>query len=523
LRRRNVLPVLFFLLLSFACSAKRPELAPPSPPRLRPEVAELLEAGDRCLRQHHLYGWRRAEASYERAHDLANEGTHDFANDTEIRHRLALTRFLIISRELDEGIFSDRHLDRFSALCSPASSPSPYRTTLCRAAGVKLRLARVLDAAPVGFQYYPTLPAARSDEPELDEYVALLIAKDSAPSSYPEEVERFRRSFPESLLAAYLKIRQEGVSAMDVAAMETDSEFAELHFARGSSLLDDERFQQGGDLLHLGLTLIPDHTPALIRLAGTYLFSLGLPRWALEFYDRALESDPRRVEALFGRAAALHSLGEYVESNRMVEKMIDTGLSRWRTVPGSHRAYYRGQAHYLKALNLYLLGYPKESRRWIDLALGDQPHSETARYLSGLLHFDANRHDESKRELLLVVDGGTEICDAYYRLGLLAEDVDGTLLHFTNNGICLERSAGLAETRMRKVGELDLDPTTKESLTRGRRLELRRLRAEALSSVSAMLEKTRDFPGENSKIFADTMTARAARLRAVGTDSLAAP
>jgi tetratricopeptide (TPR) repeat protein len=501
LRCRFLLPVITFPLICFACSTQRLVLQPPF--KTDDDAAQLVETGDVYLRQGHLYAWRHAETHYRRADQLRNT--------TETRDRLALTQFLIITREVDERILSDQHLARLSSLCSRTFSSR--QVALCRAARTRLRLARILNESPWAYESDLVLYSTQSDQRELNEYVVLLIARDSAALSYPERVARFSSDFPHSPLSLYLKIGKEGPGSVSTTHFEAHTEFAELYIAQGADLLDKGNFERGIRLLQQGLTLIPDHTSALVKLAGTYLFSLGLPELALKYYDRAISFDPKCVEASFGRAVSLHLLRDYVGSNQVIDQMLNPESTRWITVRRTDHSYYRGQAYYLKSYNLYKLGQLPKARHWISRALLEQPHSEAVQYLSGVLYFEEGNVEASRQEFLSLADRQTEICDVYYRLAILDQEPTRSRCYFTETGSCLERQVNGAEARLREASSLEVDPLLWEKLNAVRQLQLQTLRADAVSSIGIILNRVRESPALCTNAFLIFMTDLLSRLQ----------
>jgi len=490
--------------LSLACSAHRPEILPPPQPKVNPETAKLVAEGDGFLRKNHLYGWRKAEECYQAASDLAS--------DVEVQDKLALTRFLIISRELEEGIFAERHLNRLSALCS--QPPSSRQSVLCQAAKTKLRFAHLLDQSPFGSPSPPLRPEL-SDEPELNRYAALLLTKDDDFNAYVRGVEAFQGDFPESLLTVYLDISDvnKGETARRLLALHPD--FAELFFANGLHLLHSAAFQQGLAQIERGLALVPDHVPALVELGNSYVYALGMPEAALPLYARALEADRRSVRALFGKSVALHFLGEYVDSNMLLDQLLEPGRARWETVSSSERPYYLGQASYFKAYNLYRLAHPEESRLQVDRALQLQPNLEGAHYLSGVLFMDEHHLEAAQREFAVVIEGGTELCDAYYRMGQIRKSNGAarTIENFLNNAICLERRVRSLSEKLQAVDELDVDPVTREQVRAIREKNLGAQRSEALGSLDSMVRQVRNLNAIACEAFEHSMEELTRRIK----------
>ena len=99
------------------------------------------------------------------------------------------------------------------------------------------------------------------------------------------------------------------------------------------------------------LSLIPDYTRAINGLANIYFFTLEAYENALKTYEAALKWDPQNTAALFGRGAALHNLDRFEDSNKVLDLMLASGLSRNGRVGANSIQYYRGEAYYCKAYN----------------------------------------------------------------------------------------------------------------------------------------------------------------------------
>src|SRR5574340_817751 len=109
------------LLLPIACGPK-PQARVPVPAA---QAREEAVRGDSYFAVHHLAGWRQAEAAYARSYGLAPSD--------ETRDKLLLTRFLIMTRQIDEDIPCPDTDRTVNAICSlPGSSRAACLCDLAR-------------------------------------------------------------------------------------------------------------------------------------------------------------------------------------------------------------------------------------------------------------------------------------------------------------------------------------------------------------------------------------------------------
>ena len=148
----------------------------------------------------------------------------------------------------------------------------------------------------------------------------------------------------------------------------------------------------------------------------------------------------------------------------------------WNSIPQESRRSFRARTCYWKAKNYYADGSPEKAREWVDRALADLPRSEAALYLSGILHLEKGKLAPARSVFLKVVDGGTELCDAHYQLGVLNQSRPGRdiLVNFMNNAFCRQRKLSNLTEELSRTENLDLDSARKEEV-----LDVLRTRREA--------------------------------------------
>ncbi|HUV13782.1 MAG TPA: hypothetical protein VMY18_09055, partial [Acidobacteriota bacterium] len=232
--RLRLILILTIALLAVTCSHKRPVLNIPATQTPLPTPDEYIVQGDTQFSKMHLYGWREAEAFYECAFEVEE--------DPSTLAKLILTRFLMLIRESEEGIFGDTYLEDLNFICQNANEP--FQLTLCEIARNRLTLEGILEEAPL-LDLSPAVSRKLLDERKrnsaLDGYLFLLFLQDMAPYRMFDESELFKQEYPESPLADYLHSAQGNAGTpLKVVA---DPEFAELERYAGERLIDRERYQ----------------------------------------------------------------------------------------------------------------------------------------------------------------------------------------------------------------------------------------------------------------------------------------
>ena len=503
--RQQIVFALTLVLLAFACSQKPPVLNIPDAQESLPSPEEYLAQGDAQFSKMHLYGWREAESYYECAFELEE--------DPEILSKLILTRFLVLTRETEEGIFRDDCFEDLDFICENANGP--FQQTLCEIARNRLTLEGILEEAPL-MDLSPAvsrnLLEERRRNSALDGYLFLLFVQDMERYRVFDESELFQKQYPESPLAVYLRSVQ-GSGGMTLTTA-SDPEFAELEMHAGERLIGRERYQEGIARLTRALELIPDYTNASIAIGNLFLCTLEHPKAALPHSARALKWDPLNVEARFGQGVSLHYLGNYLESQQELDRLLDQDRSRWKTVDRDSHAYYRGQACYFKAYNYFLAGQKVEARQWVDQARTLQPEADGPFYLSGVLYFDDESLPAAEKDFLKVIVKGTSLCDAYFRLGKIEQwrESKAALFHFIDNGICLERNLATVRARLEKARQMQLEPAVRAEVEELFEQDLKKRQNEAIASVISMVNLAKSMESIDTIEFQKSMEERLSRI-----------
>ena len=469
-------------------------------------VQVLVDEGNQAFDQMHLVGWRKAEERYTKALRLgAGQAVQD---------RLELTRYLVLTREIEEKIIRPDQTRQLQTLCSE-ESPARHGV-LCMAAKTTFRLGGLVAGEP------PSLPPSAltgleqlRDGSSAMDFVFLHVALQLAPPVYDREATSFLEREPDAPGSIYFRILN-GESIEDVdAVLQHHPEFAELWAYRGQQLLGDKRYRPALEALNRAWELVPDYLPILDLLGSTYLYDLRFPEPALRYYTEALRIFPREAEASLGRGVALHYLGRRSESNEILRAFFDDAID-WTGTRVPARKAYMGRAAYFIAYNDLLSGLATPARLWVNRSLELLPNLEGARYLSGVLYFGEHDFRRATDELRQVVEPGTTICDAYFKMGMIQaqEDPSDRGPYFLSNGICLERKLAAGLQRIGQLGRWDLDPDIRTRMLESARRDLSEAKSAALASAVSMLNTTQDIFGPSGSTLVDALERLFDRLEA---------
>lgn len=480
-----------------ACSSKRPiptQSDPSGPSAQRREVPAAESAPDS---EQHLHGWQRTEAVCGQAYGESA--------DPIILQKLLTTQFLILMRQAEEGIYGPFQAERLSSLCSRGTTS--FHEILCRSAQERLRQRR---STPTGKARIPSSYWDREipvENPLLAAYLRFLLTDQNQDSEQsvknPLEVLDPDRSSPLTLYLSWKNKRLDQIADH----VERHPGFAELLLYRGSRLLEESRYAEAIDSMTEAIRLVPEYTKAMVGLGEFHLRSLHLYRRALRYFEDALTWDPQNISALFGHGVVLHLLGRHEPSQHSLDRLLELAPAVWNGIPQESRISFRARTCYWKANNYYAAGSSEKAREWVDRALADMPRSEAALYLSGLLHLEKGDLASARPEFLKVVDGGTELCDAYYQLGVINQSRPGRdiLVNFMNNAFCRQRKLSNLEEELRRSEDLDLDSTRKEEVLDVLRTRRERMREETYASLFNMTERVGSIGELDATVFHQAM------------------
>ena len=364
---RSVFPFLISvisLLVIPGCTARRIETKRDQLKEF--EFQQHVNEADDYFRRLHLYGWRQAETSYQKALEVKES--------REILDKLRLTRTLRLIREKEEGIYRTNALHEVSWLCG--GKQEGLQSALCDLSNAYFDPKR---KNRQNRNYDEVAPFLRDWNPILTPYLALLTSK------YERARDSFVKEFSCSPLAQYVQLQRDELK-LDKDIEKHYPYFSEFLVYKGTLLLGKKDYLAGVSYLTKALELIPDYTKALTAIGNFYLFTVLDAQKALDQFERALSFDPANPAALFGKAVALHHLDRHADSNLILELLLYS-KDRWEHFEGTLHDYYRDQSHYYKAWNYYLIGDLVQARVWTDRTKKYQSESENVNYLSGLIHF----------------------------------------------------------------------------------------------------------------------------------------
>jgi tetratricopeptide (TPR) repeat protein len=506
--KQRILPVISkFVCLALVASCRtRPQPVPlPVGPAVPEElILELVAQGDEMYRAMHLFAWRKAEAAYTQAYNLASR--------QEIRDKLALVKLLRMTREIDEDIACPSMEEDIAFICR---NPEGMRAqALCD-------LARGYGAGPVtaAKQMKRVNPAILQVEfSPLDAYFFVLHAKTFGMEDKDELLRKqISEKHKDSPLFMYLNLNMGSSRVMEQFPDFAEAwEFAaEMNFQRTQLKAARAGFARA-------LDLIPDYTRAIIGLANVYFFKLEDYANALRTYEDALKWDPGSTAALFGKGAALHHLDRYDESNATLDQMLATDLSRRGRVTRDSVLYYRGEANYYKAYNRHLQKNPEQARELIDVAKADLPQAEEINYLSGLLYYNAGELDRAKADFERAAKQG-RTCYAYHYLGLIEFRIGGPTAasQFLTCTACLERSLRTYQQNLQAAAALDIEPNEKQALMLRMETKLLSYRDSSADLIQRMigLIQGAEIDAKWKRLFMDTMTDLLAKVRSMNAKS----
>ena len=283
--------------------------------------------------------------------------------------------------------------------------------------------------------------------------------------------------------------------------------FAELLLYRGSRRLKEARYAEAIESMTEAIRLVPEYTKAMVALGEFHLRSLHLYQRALRYFEDVLTWDPQNISALFGHGVVLHLLGRHQPSQHSLDRLLELEPAVWSAIPQESRTSFRARTCYWKAKNEYASGSSEKARKWVDRALAGLPGSEAALYLSGILHLEKGDLASARSDFLKVVDGGTELCDAYYQLGVLNQSRAGRdiLVNFMNNAFCRQRKLSNLKEELSRTENLDLDSTRKEEVLDVLRARRERLREETYASLFNMTERVGSIGDLDATVFHQAM------------------
>jgi tetratricopeptide (TPR) repeat protein len=547
LKSLTVPAILLFLDLSAlgGCRTKAAPAHVPAQPNTDVMAAERLAQGDALFQEAHLYAWRKAEEAYRQAYELQHAAP--------TKEKLMLTRFLIMSRQMDEDIPDSRQDDTVKDLCADPSTPKDR--LLCALAmryrrGIWLKLpvgqAPAKIQAEAGMFDFEHSPA--------DAYLYSVCIRSESIDSPPEKPAAAFEAYKDSPFFIYLDLAKRGIQKLGEVE-KTSPQFAEMFDYMGEELFQRKRYNGAKTYFRKALGLIPDYTRSMNGLGNIYTYVVEDYEKAIEYYDAALKYDPRNTAAFFGKGVALHNLGKHEDSNAVLDSMFLTDISRRGYASDSNMRYYQGEGYHLQAYNHYLMKNAVRARELVNQAKKFLPDSEEVNYLSGLLYFEENNMEAARGEFLKVIQRGGSNCSAQRYLGLIYHARKGivdkesppdsrmprggdfdklkkslderfpdkdpgekrALNYFLRSCSCMDTAVKGLGDQIKSVPSLDLDEAEKVVLRGRLEQKLFDYRLSSKSMIESMLKVLADDEIEGKQNYLDLMNEILSRVAPPGT------
>jgi tetratricopeptide (TPR) repeat protein len=450
-----LLSVLTLCLFSIACKTKHVTV---SAPKISSEVAQHVAEGDTYLQNASLYGWRLAEAAYQKAYNLSGS--------EKIKKKLLLIRFLILIRQIDEDIPYHKTAEVIKELCTGDED----QQTLCA-------IAEWFKNGKNGGQLKLNNPIFRGDDPAIESYLNLLLFQAIPHIDLFQELQICGSKSIESPLFLYLNPTK--LSSIDPDEFEKNyPQYAEGFEFIGEALFQNKKYRTARTFFQKAIDLIPNYTISMIGIGNIYSYGLEDFEKALHYYEQALDRDSSNVAAMFGKGMALQQMGKYQESNATLDLMLAGNLTRKKWIDGiPYAQYYKGEALYLKAYNHYLMHSNDKARELIDSAKKILSDSQEINYLSGLLSYQSNDLESAREDFLRAVgDLNYTSCNAQFHLGLIYQQLGAasgsqpiptkeeessgkkTVQYLTGAGACMESAVKSLKFQIDSLSLIDLDP-----------------------------------------------------------------
>ncbi len=521
-------PILLLISLSYQCRTKPAVVHAPAV-----NVQEVVAQADSNFNKAYLVGWLQAESAYRKACDLDGSDV--------LRDKLLLTRFLIVTREIDEDIVDPPMERAFEGMCSAQLNARQH--FLCELAtrykaGTRAKAAGAESLDPGMLDV---------DNSAVDAYIYTLYVQVSEINESNEVAGARAEKNGESPLFVYLYLGNKASQRADEFERKFP-EFAELFDFMGGLQFQRTRYTSARNYFKKAIDLVPGYSRSWNGLGNISLFALEDNEKALEYFKASLEQNPDNSAALYGTALVLHHQGKYADSNSYLERMLASDLSRGGHTSEDAVRYYQGEANYYMAYNFYLQGNRAEAREFVEAARKYIPRSEHVNYLSGLLYYGERQLQPAREEFMRVLAAGSNNCDAQYHLGRIyretKDEIDErpqeqmaginipknladllkeipvprepkekkSLDYFLGACSCMESTVRGMERQVTSIPSLDLDPAEKLVLQGRMNNKLVNYRRTSASLIDGMLRMVSDSATEQRDSYMDLMREVQTRL-----------
>ncbi|MCP4150620.1 MAG: hypothetical protein GY757_22935 [bacterium] len=501
----NQYPILFVVMMLFfinGCTGSK-EVAT-EPGFSQQEYDTLISEGDDSFSKMHLYAWRKADESYQKAYDMKRT--------PQLRDKRYLTLCLTALREKDEQIINPITYEKIAQLGTfPKTGYLKYFPDLIR--------------------HYRTAPIVRNRRKKLrsdakkDVDISLFNIENSAMDAYlyfyflkyytfdfGKYSEELNALYKKHNLSAVIKKYTTSLSPLFVfsnneefhrnfeAIIEKYPQYTEGLAKRGSRLFMNKKLKKAARLFGKTLELIPNYNAALIGMGNIYYYTVQNMEKALVYYQKALDTDALNPVALFGKSVALHNLERYEESDLVLDTMLEK------------QDEFHGQAYYYKGYNRHLCNEPMAARKFVLQAQKRLPRSGEVNFLSGLLYFNQSRMKKAIEDFDTALwDREYSQCLPLYYMSLARMKLnDWWFLDLMAEAItCLEHRLLKLEKSIGDVDDLSLGSLEKEWMKKDRRKKYEAFKLastkmiaqlEALIAANIPKKKARDRQVKNKAI-----------------------
>ena len=461
---RKVNIIIIALILLTGCHRNTVKTALPSD-------ADRFEISESIINSH-LYGWLQAEILYEKEFNIRPT--------KEIEEKLRQIRFLILVRQIEEGIPDPKADETIQALCKE----DIYDKRLCE----------IVKWVQNGKKYEELNSShfipARND-PVFENYLTLFLFQAVPPFDAFSLLESFETTKQTPL---FLYMNPRSIFPMEPADYASiHPHFAEGFIALAEHLFRGNKYRLSREFYNKALELIPNYTKALLGLGDIY-YALEDYERAMHHYNMVLRYAPADIAAMYRIGLALHQLGRYDESNSTIDRMLRIDTVQDGRVSGIPAVqYYQGQGYYIKAYNQYLLNDPVGSRKFVDMAKSLLSFSPESYYLSGILFYESLELEAARQDFMSAIDGRN--CQVPLHLGFIYEKLDvanknivgdkdtsvhRSIPHFLEAAACLDSGVRTLNSTINGFDFSEFEPHEQERMKRNMVRRLTNMRSSSI-------------------------------------------
>ncbi len=445
----------YFLLSTSGCGASKNTVT--TTPFSQQAYVEHIAQGDFYSAKMHLYGWRQADALYEKAYKMKAT--------PELRDKRFLTLCLTAIREKDEQIINPLTYIKLDQLGEFTRTPRQqylwemvqhYRTAPVVRDGesrlrcsekkeVDISLFDIRNSSLDAYLYLYLLNYFTYDFTRYDEELVALFSK--------HDISALTHKYALALDPLFIYSNFKKVLGKWDEIESTEPEFAEFFTLMGQELCRKEKLRKAAGYFEKALDLVPNYTGALNGMGNIYYFTVKNFDKAIQYYDRTLAVDEFNPVALFGKGVSLHNLQSYDESLLVLDVMLEK------------QPKHHGQAYYYKAYNYFFLLERTKAREMIDKAKKRLPRSGEVHFLSGRLYFNEEQYKKAEDDFIRALwDREFSRCYPLYYLGLakLKTRDWSCMRDFKDSIDCLKTGVEKMKNRIKEVDALDLSESEKE-------------------------------------------------------------